>query len=114
MPASVHVELDIAGQPESVQAAARRGLEDHARELGLRLTEQSSTALTYKPRIHFPFLITVWPWLVRRAQGEQLTLEFTPGEQGTRVTISGQMSAKRAARAGDQEQWSEALALATR
>ena len=110
---AIHVELDIAGQPESVKAAASRGLAQHVRELGFRLAEQGPTTLAYKPRVHFPFLVTVWPWLIRRARGEELTLEFAPGQLGTRVTITGQTSAKRAERVGDPEQWSEALALAT-
>jgi hypothetical protein len=110
MPASVHLELDVPGQPESVQAAAARGLQQHARELGFGLAEQRPGSLIYRPRLHLPFVLTVWPWLLRKARGEKLNLEFARGEQGTRVTITGHMSTKRAGHAADREQWSEALA----
>jgi hypothetical protein len=114
VPESVHVELDIAGEPRSVHAAARRDLQRHARELGFGLAEEGPSTLTYKPRIHLPFLVTVWPWLVRRARGETLGVAFAPAQPGTHVTITGHMAAKRARRANDPEQWSEALAQATR
>jgi hypothetical protein len=110
MPESVHLEIDVPGQPESVQAAAARGLQQHARDLGFGLAERRPGSLIYKPRLQFPFLLTVWPWLLRKARGEKLNLQFARGQQGTRVTITRQMSAKRAGHAADREQWSEALA----
>ena len=106
VPESVHVVLKVSGQVDRVQAASVRGLQPHARELGFRLAERRSTSLVYKPRLHFPFLVMLVPWLVRRARGEHLTIEFAPGEQVTQVTITGRASP----RAADREQWSEALA----
>jgi hypothetical protein len=113
MPESLHLELDVPGHPESVRAAAASGLQQHTRGLGFAVAAQRPGSLIYKPRLHFPFLLTVWPWLLRKARGENLNVEFGHGEQGTRVTITGQMSAKRARDAADREPWSEALAGAT-
>jgi hypothetical protein len=105
VPESVHVVLNVRGQADRVQAACVLGLQQHARDLGFRLAEQRSTSLVYRPRLHFPLLITLVPWLVRRARGEHLTIEFAPADQVTQVTITGRASP----RATDREQWSEAL-----
>jgi hypothetical protein len=106
MPESIHVVLSVGGQADRVRAAAVRGLQAHAAELGFRLAEQRPTSLVYSPRLHFPFLISIWPWLLRRARGERLTIEFAPGEEGTQVTITG----RGPSRALDDEQWREAFA----
>jgi hypothetical protein len=100
------VELSMREAPSEAQARAVTALNEPARAVGLRLKNQGTGELAYRPRVGFPFVVNLWHHLNR----EQMTVRFEPGaSDGTRVTISGAVAGGNHAAAADSEHWSEAL-----
>ncbi len=99
-------ELAMHEPPTEAQARAATVLKEPAHAVGLRLTKREGGALTYRPRVQFPFLLMLSHYL----NGERMTVSFDPAEDGgTRVTIAGKVARSRRPLAADPEHWSEAL-----
>ncbi len=106
MATAFNVELSMREAPADAQERAATALTEPARAIGLRLTKHGAGELSYRPRVKFPLLVSLW----HRLNGEQMTIRFEPGaEGGTRVTISGGVAHGKHAMAADPERWSEAL-----
>jgi hypothetical protein len=114
-------EFSTSGTPEEAQARLQGVLTDrlrrpsggagvHNHHSAMRLSTQTETSLTYKPKLVVPLLAGTTVWLGRVLRAEQLTVTFAPngGEGGTRITVSGKVGRAGAA-IGDREFWSEAL-----
>ena len=106
MASPFNVELSMPEPPAEAQARAADAFVEPARAVGLRLTKRGAGQLEYKPRVQWPFLLTLW----RNVSGEKMTASFEPAEAGgTRVTITGAVARGRHPLAADEEHWSEAL-----
>ncbi len=106
MASPFNIELTIRETPSDSQARAATALKQPAAAIGLRLKNQGAGELAYRPRVGFPFLVSLWHHL----NHEQMTVKFEPGATGgTRVTISGAVARGHHALAANPEHWSEAL-----
>jgi hypothetical protein len=105
MAAPFDVELSLPAPPAEAEARAATALAEPARLVGLRLTRRVAGELQYRPRVQFPFLVMGWHYL----NGERMTVRFSPGDGGTRITISGAVARSKHPLAADPEHWTEAL-----
>jgi hypothetical protein len=106
MASPFNVELTMGEGPDDAQARAVTALNDPARAVGLRLSNESPGELSYKPQTQWPFLVALWHTL----QGEKMTVKFTPNpDGGTKVAITGSVPSGKQSLAADPGHWSGAL-----
>ncbi len=114
-------ELATTGTPEEARARLHRVLSDRLRRPSggggarnlhreMRLSKQTATSLTYKPKLVAPLPVSTMVWLGRVLSAEHINVTFTPngGDGQTHVTVSGKVGHGGEAVA-DREFWTEAL-----
>jgi len=114
-------EFSTAGTPSEAQARLQRVLTDRLRrpsdggsasnaQRQMRLSTQTATSLSYKPKLLVPLPVSLSIWLGRLLRGERVDLHFAAnGSDGqTRVTVSGKVGSGTQAIA-DREFWTEIL-----
>ncbi len=76
----------------------------------MRLSKQTATSLTYKPKLVAPLPVSTMVWLGRVLSAEHVDVIFTPrdGEGETRIAVSGKVGHGSEAVA-DREFWTEVL-----
>lgn len=114
-------EFSTSGTPEVAQARLQTALTQRLRRpsggagvrnhhSAMRLSKQTPTSLTYKPKLVVPLLVGTSVWVGRVLHAEQINVTFAPnGAEGeTRITVSGKVGRAEEAIVG-REFWTEAL-----
>jgi len=99
------VELSLGEAADQAQARAATALKKPAEELGLRLKGSVGEELSFEPSWGFPFLINTW----RHLDHQHMSVRFEAAGDGSRVTISGAVSAGKHAQADSEDFWRQAL-----
>jgi hypothetical protein len=115
------LEFSTSGTPEEARLRMERVLTNRLRRPSggggarnlhreMRLSKQTPTSLTYKPKLVAPLPISTIVWLGRVLSAEHVTLTFAHngGDGQTRITVSGKVGHGGEAIA-DREFWAEAL-----
>jgi hypothetical protein len=114
-------EFSTSGTPEEAQTRLQSALTERLRRPSgggaasnlhreMRLSKQTATSLSYKPKLVAPLPISTMVWVGRLLSRERVDVTFTPhGSDGeTRVAVSGKVRHGGEAVA-DREFWAEAL-----
>ena len=114
-------EFSTSGTPEEARARLQSVITERLRRPSgggstsnlhreMRLSKQSATSLSYKPKLRVPLPASTSVWLGRLFRGEKLDVTFAPdgGDGETRVAVSGKMGHGGEAVA-DREFWAEVL-----
>jgi hypothetical protein len=122
MAQSFSYEFSTSGTPAEAQERLRLVLSERLRRPSggggarnlhreMRLSQRTTSSLTYKPKLVAPLPISTMVWLGRLLTAERVNLTFTPnaGDGQTRITVSGKVGRGGEAVA-DREFWAEALA----
>jgi len=114
-------EFSTSGTPEEARARLQSVITERLRRPSgggstsnlhreMRLSKQSATSLSYKPKLRVPLPVSTSVWLARLFRGEKVDVTFAPdgGDGETRVAVSGKMRHGGEAVA-DREFWAEVL-----
>ena len=114
-------ELSTRGTPAEAQARLQRALADRLRRPSggggarnlhreMKLSQNTATSLTYKPKLVAPLPISTMVWLGRLLSAERIDVAFAPieGDGQTRVTVSGKVG-RGGEMIADREFWTELL-----
>jgi hypothetical protein len=106
MASPFNVELSMSESPAEAQARAADAFTEPASAIGLRLTKRGAGELSYRPLIHWPFLVALW----HNLNGEKMAIKFEPAaDGGTHVTIDGAVARAKHPPAADPGHWTAAL-----
>ncbi|HYB30263.1 MAG TPA: hypothetical protein VEF89_26900 [Solirubrobacteraceae bacterium] len=115
-------EFSTSGTPEEAEARLQGAINERLRrpsggssasnaQRQMRLSKQTSTSLSYKPKLLAPLPISLSIWLGRRLQGENVDVQFADGGNGqTRVSVSGKVGHGTQAIA-DRDFWTGVLSV---
>jgi hypothetical protein len=53
--------------------------------------KQTTTSLSYKPKLRVPMPAATMVWLGRRLSGQHVEFTFAPAAQGTHIAVSGKL-----------------------
>jgi hypothetical protein len=114
-------EFATTGTPQDARARLQSALTDRLRRPSgggsarnlhreLRLSEHTTTSLTYKPKLVAPLPISTMVWVRRLVSAERINVTFTPdgGDGQTRITVSGKVGHGGEALA-DREFWADVV-----
>jgi hypothetical protein len=105
MASTFSYELSTSGTPEEAQDRVQRVLTERLRRPGggtgagnihraMRLSKQTPTSLSYKPKLQVPMPVSILVWLGRQLNGERVKVTFTADGTdggGTRIAVSGKV-----------------------
>ena len=76
----------------------------------LRLSKQTATSLSYKPKLLVPLPISLSVWLGRVIRGEHVDVTFSAAgsDEGTHMTVSGKVG-RASEQTADREFWAGVL-----
>ena len=82
---------------------------------GMRLSKETPTSLSYKPKLQVPMPVSIIVWLGRELSGESVDLTFSAnsGTEGTRIEVSGKVG-KGTQAVADREFWEGVLSASER
>jgi len=116
-------EFSASGTPEEAKARLQRVLTERLRRPGgggaasnihreMRLSNQTATSLSYRPKLRVPMPVSIIVWLGRLLSGEHVNVTFAPVESGgdTRVAVSGKVGRGGEAVA-DREFWTDLFSV---
>jgi hypothetical protein len=102
---SFSYDLSVSGSPADVQARVQGAVTDRMRqEAKMRLANQDSTSLSFRPRWSWPLLAA----LSRVIGGEAVKLDFSAAGGGTRVAVSGKVGGS-AEKVAHRDFWEQTL-----
>ncbi len=104
MASTFSYELSTSGAtPEEAKERVQRVLSERLRRpsggtassnihRAMRLSKQTTTSLSYKPKLQVPLPVSTVIWLGREISGERVDLTFAAnGPDGTRMEVSGKL-----------------------
>lgn len=81
---------------------------------GMRLSKETPTSLSYKPKLQVPMPVSIIIWLGREIRGERINVTFIPNDtDGTRMAVSGTVGQGTQAVA-DRDFWDGVLSTSER
>lgn len=126
MASAFSYELSTSGTtPEEAKKRVQRVLGERLRRpsggsassnihRGMRLSKDTPTSLSYRPKLQVPMPISIVIWLGREIRRERVNVTFTPNEtDGTRMAVSGKVGQGTQAVA-DRDFWEGVLSASER
>ena len=107
MSQSFSYDLSLQGSPADAQARVRQAVTEQMRQTAkMRLASQASNSLSFRPQWSWPMLVA----LSRMLGGEAVKLNFSAGDGGTRVTVSGKVGGD-AEKVANRDFWAQTLGM---
>jgi len=114
-------EFSTTGTPEEARARLQGVITERLRrptgggatsnaQHQLRLSKQTATSLSYKPKLLVPLPISLSVWLGRVIRGEHVDVTFSAAgtDEGTHMTVSGKVG-RAGEQTADREFWAGVL-----
>jgi len=114
-------EFSTTGTPEEARARLQGVITERLRrptgggatsnaQHQLRLSKQTATSLSYKPKLLVPLPISLSVWLGRVIRGEHVDVTFSAAgtDEGTHMTVSGKVG-RASEQTADREFWAGVL-----
>jgi hypothetical protein len=107
MASSFSFDFSTSERPDDAQAQLRGRLTERLSSMGMRLSKQTPTSASYRPKWK-PIIIGTLIWLSRELSGQKVNVTFTSDEGETHMKVSGKVSGK-AQPVADKEFWTGVL-----
>jgi hypothetical protein len=105
MSQSFSFDLSVSGSPAEAQARVRDAVTEQLSQTAkLRLANQDSTSLSFRPQWSWPLLAA----LFRMIGGDGVKLTFNADDGATRVTVAGKVGGD-AEKIASRDFWAQAL-----
>ena len=114
-------EFSTSGTPEEAEARLQRAISERLghptgdksvsdHHYQMRLSQQTATSLSYKPKLAVFLPISFSIWVRRMLSGENVQIQFAPngGDEQTRINVSGEVRSESQPIAG-REFWTAIL-----